>query len=60
MAHEVFLYVFDSVLMVALMFVFNAVHPGWLLPVGQTPLDSEQATVNGDDVEMGERTKDRV
>lgn len=58
MAHEVFLYVFDAVLMVALMGVFNAAHPGWLLPVGETPVDSEQVSVGGDeDIEMGSRMK---
>lgn len=61
MAHEVFLYVFDSVLMLFLMLMFNVAHPGWLLPVGETPesgspMDSEQATVDGD-MEMGERSR---
>lgn len=56
MSHEVFLYVFDSVLMLALMLLLNAAHPGWLLPVGEVLGD--EATEAGEDVEMGERGKE--
>ncbi|PGH19548.1 hypothetical protein AJ80_03884 [Polytolypa hystricis UAMH7299] len=59
LSHEVFLYVFDGVLMLAVMGLFNVVHPsevqGWLLQKDGAESGALEQGANGEHCEMVDR-----